>query len=150
MTRENKPRIVFDTNALASAAILPDSVSGRALAWGVSHFQIVLSEATLDELVAVLHRPKIAHYFEGDALMDFLATLARISEFVTPTQAITACRDPKDNKFLEVALVSRASILVTGNKDLLALHPFQGIKTLPAGELAGRYADFSVGPQGLE
>ena len=148
MNQENKPRIIFDTNALASAAILPESLSGRALAWGVRYFQIVLSEATLEEIVTVLHRPKLAHYFAGDALMDFLATLARVSEFVTPAQTITACRDPKDNKFLEVALASRASILLTGDKDLLPLHPFQGIDILPAGELARRHADFSVGPQG--
>lgn len=147
MNQENKPCIVFDTNAFASAAILPASVSGRALAWGVRYFQIVLSEATLEELVTVLHRPKFARYFEGDALADFLTTLARISEFVVPTHGITACRDPQDNKFLEVAVASHALILVTGDKDLLVLHPFQSIDILPAGELARRHADFSLGPQ---
>ena len=137
----------FDTNALASAAILPDSVSGRALVWGVRYFQVVLTEATLEELVSVLHRPKIARYFEGDALLDFLATLARIGEFVTPVQSITACRDPKDNKFLEAVVASRAVILVTGDQDLLSLHPFQGIDIRSSGELARRHADFSHGLQ---
>jgi putative PIN family toxin of toxin-antitoxin system len=146
MNPDNKRRIVFDTNALASAAILPDSVSGRALAWGVRHFQLVLSEATLEELVAVLHRRKIARYFEGDALVDFLTMLARISEFVTPTQRIDACRDPKDNQFLEVAVAAHAVILVTGDQDLLALHPFQEIDIVSAGALARRYADFAAGP----
>jgi putative PIN family toxin of toxin-antitoxin system len=97
----------------------------------------------------VLQRPKLARYFEGDAMVDFHSTLARISELVTPTQTLTACRDPKDNKFLEVGLASRASIPVTGNNDLRVLHPFQGIDILPAGELARRYADLAAGPKGL-
>ncbi len=110
------------------------------------HFQLALSEATLEELVTVLHRPKIARYFDGDALVDYLAMLARISEFVTPTQRIDACRDPKDNQFLEVAVAARAKILVTGDRDLLVLNPFQEIEIVSAGALAQRHADLAAGP----
>jgi len=43
---------------------------------------------------------------------------------------IRACRDPKDDKFLEVAVDGRADAIVTGDHDLLELHPFHGIAIL--------------------
>ena len=50
---------------------------------------------------------------------------------------IRACRDPRDDKFLEVAVHGRADAIVTGDSDLLALHPFRGIEILtPADYLA--------------
>ena len=141
-----KPRIVFDTNALASAAILPDSTSGGALTWAIAHFQLMLSAPVIGELVEVLQRPKLARYFEGDAMFDFLLTVARVSEIVDPSESIGACRDPKDNKLLELAVAAQARYLVTGDKDLLALHPFRGIEILPAGILRSRFADFTMAP----
>jgi predicted nucleic acid-binding protein len=41
---------------------------------------------------------------------------------------ITACRDSKDDKFLEVAVTGHATHIVTGDEDLLALNPFLGIQ----------------------
>ena len=40
---------------------------------------------------------------------------------------VTDCRDPKDNKFLESALSGKGSHIITGDSDLLVLHPFRGI-----------------------
>jgi putative PIN family toxin of toxin-antitoxin system len=51
-------------------------------------------------------------------------------EFVHIPSPIRACRDPRDDKFLELAVHGRADILITGDADLLALHPFQGIAIL--------------------
>jgi len=47
---------------------------------------------------------------------------------------IRVCRDPKDDKFLEVAVHGRADALVTGDQDLLDLNPFRGIAILTAAE----------------
>ena len=43
---------------------------------------------------------------------------------------VRECRDPKDDKFLEVALNGRADLILTGDADLLALHPWQNIAIL--------------------
>ncbi len=43
---------------------------------------------------------------------------------------IQACRDAKDDKFLEVAVSGHGTHIVTGDSDLLALNPFQGIEIL--------------------
>jgi predicted nucleic acid-binding protein len=44
------------------------------------------------------------------------------------------CRDPKDDKFLNLAVVCEASCIITGDKDLLVLNPFQNIPVLTAAE----------------
>ena len=50
--------------------------------------------------------------------------------FVQTPTSIRACRDPKDDKFLEVAVHGSADVIVTGDSDLLDLHPFRGIAIL--------------------
>ncbi len=56
--------------------------------------------------------------------------LLRLAPIVEIVQRIQACRDPADDKFLEVAVNGRADIIVTGDGDLLDLHPFRGIAIL--------------------
>ena len=52
------------------------------------------------------------------------------SELVEITEVVNACRDPKDDKFLELAVSGRATHIISGDDDLLALHPFRGIAIL--------------------
>jgi putative PIN family toxin of toxin-antitoxin system len=53
-----------------------------------------------------------------------------IATWVEPSIHIRACRDARDDKFLEVAVHGKADAIVTGDADLLALDPFQGIAIL--------------------
>jgi predicted nucleic acid-binding protein len=55
-----------------------------------------------------------------------------LSELVPVDSVITECRDPKDNKFLELAVDAQVDYLVSGDKDLLVLDPFRGIPVLSA------------------
>lgn len=64
-------------------------------------------------------------------IRNFLAALTREAEWVEIEVQISACRDPKDAKFLERAVNGRATHIVTGDTDLLTLNPFQGIEILP-------------------
>ena len=56
-----------------------------------------------------------------------LALILLRGEPVVPQHRITACRDPKDNVVLEVAVAREVDYIVTGDEDLLVLHPFEGI-----------------------
>lgn len=58
---------------------------------------------------------------------------------VQPDLHINVCRDPKDNKFLELAVASNASCIITGDKDLLILHPFRNIPILNAFDFLNNY-----------
>lgn len=49
------------------------------------------------------------------------------AELVVIAEQVVACRDPTDDKFLELSVNGRADLIVSGDGDLLALHPFRGI-----------------------
>lgn len=56
-----------------------------------------------------------------------LAKVLTGAELVAITERIAACRDPKEHKFLELAVNGHADLIVSGDADLLALNPFRGI-----------------------
>jgi len=120
-------RIVVDTNALISRLLLPRSVPGKAVQKAIDAGQIVISETTLAELADVLSRPKFTPYVSILDRQQFIRLLGRAAEMVPITHKIRVCRDPKDDKFLEVAVNGAANVIITGDKDLLALNPFRKI-----------------------
>jgi putative PIN family toxin of toxin-antitoxin system len=61
------------------------------------------------------------------AARDWLAQLMAAAELVPITERITACRDPTDDKFLELAVSGHPDFILTGDKDLLVLNPFGGV-----------------------
>ncbi|MGN6802815.1 MAG: putative toxin-antitoxin system toxin component, PIN family [Ginsengibacter sp.] len=63
-----------------------------------------------------------------------LDDLTQNALFIEVSERVNACRDPKDNKFLELAVAAKASCIITGDKDLLELHPFRGIPILTAND----------------
>ncbi|MGK7942324.1 MAG: putative toxin-antitoxin system toxin component, PIN family [Crocosphaera sp.] len=75
----------------------------------------------------VLSRKKFDRYLSQEIREDFLASLWTESEIITVTDEINICRDRKDNKFLELAISGKATHIITGDKDLLELHPFRNI-----------------------
>jgi predicted nucleic acid-binding protein len=60
------------------------------------------------------------------------ALVIRRGELVRPGRTVVVCRDPKDNKFLEVAVAGRADMIVTGDEDLKVLDPFEGVPVVPS------------------
>jgi putative PIN family toxin of toxin-antitoxin system len=102
----------------------------RALDRAFQEGRVLLSFATLAELYDVLHRKQFRRYVEEELARSFLAALARDSEWIDVDVQVNACRDPRDNKFLEIALSGRATHLISGDADLLVLDPFQGIRIL--------------------
>jgi len=131
-------RCVVDTNVFVSAVIFPDSAPRQALNKVLDHDVLLLSEPTYIELRDVLARSKFDGYVRRDERALFLAQLGAVAEFVTIIQLVRQCRDPKDDKFLEVALNGRADVIITGDNDLLALHPWRGVAIVsPADYLKG-------------
>jgi len=49
------------------------------------------------------------------------------------------CRDPKDNKYLELAVAANASCIVTGDQDLLVLNPFRNIPILTSADFLAQF-----------
>jgi putative PIN family toxin of toxin-antitoxin system len=120
-------RAVIDTNVLISAALLDESVPARARDHAIRYGQLIATEQTLAELTGRLLAPKFDRYVSRALREAFLNRLPPIIEIVPVIQVVRACRDPRDDIFLEAAVNGRADVVVTGDKDLLALHPFAGI-----------------------
>ncbi len=123
-------RFVFDTNVVVSALLLHESTSRQALDRALDLGKVLLSLPVLTELYEVLCRKRFSKYLDDDDARRFLAGLVRISAWVEIDVRLTACRDPKDDKFLELAVSGHATHIITGDNDLLALNPFQGVPIL--------------------
>ena len=128
-----RKRIVVDTNALVSRLLLPASVPGQAVRKAVDNGILLVSEATMNELADVLARPKFDRYITLEDRQQFLRLLGRLAEIVPIVYPVHACRDPRDDKFLEVALNGKAELILTGDADLLTLHPWREIAILSPG-----------------
>lgn len=123
-------RAVVDTNILVRAVIMPHGTVGPVLLHlRRGTYTLLYAQSLLEELVDVLNRPRIRDKY-GLTAQD-IQTIIRLillrGQPVTPVRRITVCRDPKDNKFLEVAIAGKADVIVSGDQDLLVLHPFEGI-----------------------
>src|SRR5438093_13378347 len=117
----NETRTVIDTDVAVSAVLLPRSVPRQAFDAAAAHGKLLVSEATVAELDEVLRRPKFNKYVPEEKRLEFLAALVQEADQVDVTEEITACRDAKDNKFLELAVSGKASHIITGDPDLLVL-----------------------------
>jgi putative PIN family toxin of toxin-antitoxin system len=120
-------RTVLDTGVVVSAVLLPHSVPRQAFDAAAARGRLLVSHQTIAELDEVLRRPKFERYVSEQRRLEFLAALLREAEVVEVVDVVTDCRDPKDNQFLELALSGQADHIVTGDADLLVLHPFRGI-----------------------
>jgi uncharacterized protein len=119
--------IVVDTSVLISALLKPNSIPAQALERARTHFKLAVSTETLTELTKVLSRDYLARYRTVDERETFLVLYSELAEIIAITEHVTDCRDPKDNKFLDLALAANACILVSSDSDLLVLHPYRNI-----------------------
>lgn len=131
-------RAVVDTNILVRAVIKPAGTVGPVLL-RLRHgdYTILYAQSLLEELIDVLNRPRIREKY-GLTDQDIQAVVGLIllrGEAVLPPESeeerITVCRDPKDDKLLEIAVAGEADVIVSGDQDLLVLDPYAGIPILP-------------------
>jgi len=130
---------VFDTNALISALLLPTSVPRQALDIAIQHGTLLLSDEIITELSVVFRRPKFNRYISEQDRLQFLLLLIHDALIMPITETITDCRDAKDNKFLELAVAGNATCIVTGDDDLLVLHPYRGIEIVVPRAFVARF-----------
>src|SRR5271168_3447168 len=123
-------RCVIDTNVFVSAAVFPPSVPRQAVRKALRGGLLLFSVYTMEELKEVLFRSKFDRYISREQRTLFLAQLGNAAEFVPIIQLVRECRDAKDDKFLEVALNGRADVIITGDTDLLRMHPWRGTDIL--------------------
>lgn len=133
------PKVVFDASALVGALLKPDSVPERALLLARTNEVVCLSAAVEAEIREVFARPKLRKYLTSERAERILELLTASAVLVAPTEAVTDCRDAKDNKYLELALAAGAGTVVASDGDLLALDPWRGIRIVSPGDYVSRF-----------
>jgi uncharacterized protein len=123
---------VLDTNLLVSRLLAPNGTAARAVDRALEAGVLLVSEETLAELASVLARPRFDPYVSPTEREQFIRLLGGVARMVHITRRLQACRDPKDDKFLDVAINGEAHAIVTGDKDLLVMHPFLGVPIVTA------------------
>lgn len=123
------PRAVVDNNAAVSF-MLTNGATLRDLfeRWHAKQFEYVTSRAILDELRIVVAQPR----FDGRWQVDPSTLVRSVEEDALRTEGALivegVCRDPKDDKLLACAVEGLADYLVTGDRDLLVLREFRGVR----------------------
>ncbi len=130
---------VIDTNTLISAFLFKLSNPRKAFDKAIDIGKISASRETFKEFSEVLLRPKFDKYISTEGRLIVLQEFRGLTIFNEVSEIITDCRDPKDNKFLELAISSNASCIITGDKDLLVLHPFRDIPILNATDFINNF-----------
>lgn len=123
------PRVVLDTNVVLSALLFGGGPAARVRSgWQAARFVPLASTATARELVRVLGYPKfrLSPAEQEELLADFMPWV-EVVRIADPPPATPACRDPFDLPFLQLAIGGRARVLVSGDRDLLALAGSPGL-----------------------
>jgi putative PIN family toxin of toxin-antitoxin system len=142
-----RPIVVIDTQLLLRATLNPKSLPARVLFQMGDAYLLAVSPDVRAEVQDVLTRPKIRAKFPqmtDEAVAKTLAVLDAGLQ-ISPDTVAAVSRDPKDDKFIALAVESKAAYLVSEDNDLLVLDPYRGIRILTALDfiqiLAGLAAD---------
>jgi uncharacterized protein len=130
-------RLVIDTNVVLSGLLFAGSIPSRAVLKAQSGV-VLLSDATRLELFDVVGRARFDRFVERAIRQRLAEEYAQACRTVQIHAAIHACRDPRDDKFIELAVHGRADAIISGDRDLLDLHPFREIEILTPAEYLGR------------
>ena len=128
---------VLDINVLVSAILFPGSTPHRALLKARTQGPLLASDTTLAELLSVLERPKFDRFVDVALRNRLFQEFKYRAEIIPIRSAFRACRDSRDDDFLHLAVDGHAKAIITGDEDLLVLHPFREVAILsPAAYLA--------------
>jgi putative PIN family toxin of toxin-antitoxin system len=122
-------RVVNDTNIFITFLI---GRLSRTLLEKIKtkEIELVISEDLLEELIETVNRPKFRGIFSKEDVKDLFVLIEERAIKVRPAKKVYDCRDSKDNIVLECALAGKAHYIVTGDKDLLVLHPYREIEVI--------------------
>ena len=120
--------MVFDTNVLIAALVFPGGKGDAALHRIVEEKdRLVISKPIIDELLGVLAR-KFAR--DAEALSHAAVFISELAVMVAPRRRLRIVKDDPDNRIIECALAGHADAIVTGDRALLALREYKGVRII--------------------
>ena len=128
-------RVVFDTNIFISALAIPGSLAEKAMLKVIEGGDIlVISRDIIYEVLSVLSS-KFSRDKEG--LSHVAVFLSELGQLVKPTQKLSIFKEDPDNRILECAIHGKANVLVTGDKEMLGLKEYKGVRIISLKEYIG-------------
>jgi putative PIN family toxin of toxin-antitoxin system len=130
-------KVIIDTNLWISFLItknlrvLDKRITAKAI-------RIVFSLELIEELLAVVNRPKFKKYFHKDDVENLIDLFDVYGDLFNVNSQISICSDKKDNFLLALAKDSEADYLLTGDKDLLELKAFGTTKIVKVSDYLKR------------
>lgn len=126
----HKKKYVIDTNVIISRLMIPNSNPTKAVQYVLNNGMLLLSDEIIEEIDKILFKSKFDKYLSLESRKLFLEGLIMIAQKIDIDTQIEVCRDPKDNKILEAAVSGKASIIITGDQDLLVIRSYGNIDIL--------------------
>ncbi|MDQ3929042.1 MAG: putative toxin-antitoxin system toxin component, PIN family [Chloroflexota bacterium] len=130
--------VVLDTNVLVSAVLSPRGTPSRLLELAQNGaFAIAISDVLLTEYAEVLLSSGFLdrYHLVGEEIIDLLTSFARLTTIVQADQQLSVIEsDPDDDRVLECAIAGGADYIVSGDKHLLGLGEYEGIRILSPAE----------------
>jgi len=121
-------KVVFDSNIYVSAFAIPGGKAEKAIHKALStNDDLFVSKEILDEILTVLSR-KFAR--DREFLSRTAIFISEIAEMVEPSIKVKVLKDEPDNRIIECALEAGADIIVTGDKEMLRLRRYRGIRII--------------------
>lgn len=122
-------KAVFDSNIFISAFIFPKSLAERAILKVIEdkNDKLIISREIISEILSIL---SVKFSRDKEAISRVAVHLSEIAELVRPAKRIKVFNDDPDNRILECALAGDADVVVTGDKEMLRLKEYEGVKII--------------------
>ncbi|MHB2037263.1 MAG: putative toxin-antitoxin system toxin component, PIN family [Nitrososphaerales archaeon] len=128
--------VVFDVNILVSALISEGKPKQLWLKAVHGEFELVSSKGIIDDFVEVMGRSKFERYVDDGDMLDFVQALSATAKFVrTKSKFKIVKEDPEDDVILATAYDGDAEYVVSGDRHLLNMKEFRGIKIVTADKM---------------
>lgn len=98
----------------------------------------IFSKATFHEFATTFTREKFERYQTLENRLVMITLVEQRAHFKEVSINVKACRDPRDDMFLALALSCKATAIITSDPDLQSMHPFQGIPIFSPAEFLRR------------
>lgn len=131
--------IVFDTSTLLGVILKPKKLPYQVFFHALEYYEPVASPETLAELAEVVQRDKFDRFRAREERLQILKLYLDLVTTIEPMIQVADCRDPKDNKFLSLALSANAALLVSSDSDLLVLHPYKNLSIVTVRQYAEQH-----------
>ena len=131
-------KVILDTNVFISGVFFTGPPSQILKAWHDEKLQLVISQEILEEYERVAE--ELTAQFPLVNVRQILELVAVKAEHYSPPRLTEpVCDDPDDDKFIACALASKCKIIVSGDKHLLKVSGFRGIKVVKPPEFVDKY-----------